>query len=94
MPSHAPDGFITLGSKPLMTQELGIEIVDLEGTMMHVLWGIGVIGAHEEGMVIDELVAAVDVCEYGHVSLVFLWWGSCSGGGGRGIVLFHDVKPV
>jgi hypothetical protein len=45
-----------------MTQLLGVEIVHLEGTVMHVC--AGGIGAEEDAVVVDEGVAEVEVGEH------------------------------
>lgn len=81
VPPNAPHSLIPLIRKPLVAQFLGIEVVDLERTVMHVR---GWVRGHEKGVVVDVGGAAVDVCEEGDV---FLAVGGCGVGG-------VDVKEV
>lgn len=64
MPADAPDGVVALLVQPLVPEHLGVVVVHLEGAVVHVA---GLVGAHEEGVVVDVVVAAVDVREDGHV---------------------------
>ena len=62
--SHAPDALVTLVCQPLVSKLLRIEIMDLKRAVMDVR---GIVGAEEDGVVIDQLLAAVDVGEYSDV---------------------------
>jgi len=62
----APDGLVALLGQPLVTQHLSVVVVYLERAVVYVA---RLVGAHEEGMVVDVVVAAVDVREDGHVLL-------------------------
>lgn len=64
MPSHTPDALIILVGQPLMAQLLGVEVVDLERTVVHVCGGVA---AHKEAVVVDKVGSAVDVREHRHV---------------------------
>lgn len=81
MPPNTPHGFIPLLREPLVAEFLGVEVVDLEGAVVHV--GGGVRG-HEEGVVVDRSGAAVDVGEE----------GDCFFAGGCCVVFGVDVEEV
>ncbi|KAK5624816.1 hypothetical protein RRF57_000532 [Xylaria bambusicola] len=66
MSTYTPDGFVALLSQPLVPKHLGIIVVDFEGAMVHVA---SLIGAHEERMMVDIIIAAVNVGEDGNIFL-------------------------
>ena len=63
MSAHTPNRSIFLLSQPLMTERLGVEIVYFERTVMHVFLQSGRQGRQKHGVVVDEVLAAVDVGE-------------------------------
>ena len=67
MPTHAPTVLIPLLDQPIVAQHLGVEIKDLVRGVVDVVLGPRV---EEEAVVVDELVAAVQVHEGGHVNAV------------------------
>lgn len=60
MPPNTPDALIPLLSQPLVPHVLGIVVVDLKGAVVDVR---GLAGRHEEGVVVDVRLAAVNVRE-------------------------------
>lgn len=68
MPPNAPNTLVSFRRKPLMPQILRIEIVHLEAGMMNMR---SLVRAHEKGMVINIVLAAVDMAEDGHFLGVF-----------------------
>lgn len=66
MPANPPHGLVILASQPLVPEQLGVEVVDLKRRVMHMARGRA---AHEERMMIDVLVAAVNVREKPHLLL-------------------------
>lgn len=71
MPPNTPHSLISLICKPLVAELLGVEVVNLEGAVVHMR---GWIGGHEERVVVNVGGAAVDVREKGDV---FLAGGGC-----------------
>ena len=67
MPAHAPAVLVSLVPEPVVAEDLGVEIVCLEGRVMDV-----VLGAleEEEDVVVDELLAAVEAVEDGDILAV------------------------
>lgn len=64
MPSNAPDTFPTLFGKPLMTNQLCVEVFNLiRGVMQVCLLHLGRRTLHEKDVVICVLVAAVQMHE-------------------------------
>lgn len=62
--ADAPDGVVLLLGEPLVAQQLGVEVVDLEAGVVHVLGlAAGHGRGHEEGVVVDGRQAAVDAAE-------------------------------
>lgn len=74
--AHAPAVLVALVAQPVVAQDLGVEVVSLEGGVVHVALGAL---EEEEAVVVDLLVAAVQPEEDGYV-LVFVvvvelfWW--------------------
>ena len=64
MPSNAPDGFVVFLREPLVAQSLGVKIVDLETTMVDVLLPARRRAGQENRVMIDQVVAKVDVSEH------------------------------
>ena len=67
MPTDTPNRLVALCCKPLVAQVLGIEIVYLEGAVVHVA---SLVGAHEECMMVDGFFTAVYVSKDCHVFLL------------------------
>ena len=63
MSPNAPNSLIPLFRKPLVTKLLGVYIVDLEGAVVDMRGGIR---THEEGMVVHQILATVDMREDGY----------------------------
>lgn len=63
MPPDAPDGGVLLLGEPLVAEGLGVEVVDLVRRVVHVFLHAGGQGGHEEGVVVHEVLVAVDVRE-------------------------------
>lgn len=63
MTSHSPNTLVALLCKPLMPYLLCIKVVDLKRAVMNMR---GLICRHEEGMMINIVGSAIDVCEYSH----------------------------
>lgn len=63
--ADAPAILVALVAQPVVAEDLGVEVVGLEGGVVHV-----VLGAleEEEGVVVDALLAAVDAEEGGDVA--------------------------
>lgn len=60
MPTDSPDRLIPLLRQPLMSQHLGVVVMHLERAVVHMRrW----VGAQEEAVVVDGLLASVDVGE-------------------------------
>ena len=68
VPANAPDRLVLLLRQPLMAEGLRVEVVDLEAAVVHVRTAAaGRERRHEHGVVVDEILAAVDVREHGDV---------------------------
>ena len=67
MPPHPPAILIPLLDQPIVAQHLGVEVKDLVRGVVDVVPGPGV---EEEAVMVDELAAAVQVQEGGHVGAV------------------------
>ena len=67
MPADAPTVLIPFLDQPIVPQHLGVEIKDLVRGVVDVVFGPRV---EEEAVVVDELAAAVQVHEGGHVGAV------------------------
>ena len=65
--SDAPDRLIALLGEPLVADMLGVKVMHLERAMMNMT---GLVGAHEESMMIDMVRATVNVSEDGNILLV------------------------
>ena len=65
MPPDAPAILVALFDEPVVPEDLGVEIEHLERRMVHVPFGPLV---EEEAVVVDELLAAVQMHERGHVA--------------------------
>lgn len=68
MSAHAPDGLIALPGQPLMSQVLGVIVMDLKGAMVHmrVTWA----DAEKERVVVRVLLAQVQVHKCSHIRSV------------------------
>ena len=67
MSPDAPAILVALLDQPVVADDLGVEIEDLEGRVVDVVFGAG---EEEDGMVVDEFVAAVQVHEGGYVGAI------------------------
>ena len=68
MSPHPPTILIALLDQPIVPNDLRVEIKDLVGRMVDVVFGPLV---DEEDVVVDEFVAAVQMHEGGHVLAVW-----------------------
>lgn len=68
MPSNSPYTLVVLLSQPLMAQLLGVKVVYLKGAVMYMG---GVIRAHEETVMVDQVCTAIDVCKQGNIDCLF-----------------------
>lgn len=66
MPADPPHGLVILAGQPLVAEQLGVEVVDLKGRVMHMARRSR---THEERVMIDKLFAAVNVAEKGDLLL-------------------------
>ena len=64
MPSHSPHRLVPLSCQPVVSQLLGIEVVNFKGAMMYMR---GLVCAHEEGMVVNGVASPIDVSEHCYV---------------------------
>ena len=74
-----------------MPQKLGVEVMHLKGTVVHVSGDGGDGGGHEEGVVVDWDGTAVDAGEEGDFAA---GGGACGGGGGGVGGHVEDVRGV
>lgn len=58
MPSHSPHRLVPLSGQPVVSQLLGIEVVNFEGAVVHMR---GLVRAHEEGVVVNGIASPIDV---------------------------------
>ena len=76
--ADAPDGLVPFAREPLVAEVLRVEVVDLEGAVVHVC---GRVCVQEEAVVVHVLGPAVDVGEEGDVFSCILLLGRGGGGG-------------
>lgn len=74
--ADAPAVFVALVAQPVVAQDLGVEVVSLEGGVVHVALGTL---EEEETVVVDLLVATVQPEEDGYVLVLVVvvelfWW--------------------
>src|ERR1700722_5784889 len=67
MAANTPNRLVLLLHQPLMPESLGVEVMDLEAAMVHVGLPARRESSQEHGMVVDEILAAVDMCEHDDV---------------------------
>ena len=65
MPANSPDRLVVFLREPLVAQSLGVIIVDLETTMVDVMLPARRRTGQENRVMIDQIVAKVDVSEHG-----------------------------
>lgn len=65
MPANPPNGFVVFLREPLVAQSLGVKIVDLETTMVDVSLPARRRAGQENRVMIDQVVAKVNVSEHG-----------------------------
>lgn len=58
MTSHSPHRLVPLSCQPVVSQLLGIEVVNFEGAVVHMR---GLVCAHEEGVVVNGIASPIDV---------------------------------
>src|SRR5271154_2208248 len=56
MSAYTPNRLVLLLHQPLMPESLGVEVMDLEATMVHVGFPTGRESSQEHGMVVDEIL--------------------------------------
>jgi hypothetical protein len=64
MSTDAPNRLIALLCKPLMPQSLGVEVMHLEAAVVHVRFTTRGKGGQEHCVMIDKILAPIDVCEH------------------------------
>ena len=71
MSSNTPHRFVPLRCQPLMSQVLRVKVMDLKASMVHMC---RLVRAHEECVMVNVVLTAVNVAEYRNLLLVLWQW--------------------